>query len=38
VRPHLPALREKGQEPRFVVDGNGGHGFAQIVNALLEDR
>jgi HAD superfamily hydrolase (TIGR01484 family) len=38
VKPHLPALAARGQAPRYVVDGNGGHGFAQIINALVEDR
>jgi len=38
VSAHLPLLRERGQAPRFVVDGNGGFGFAQVVNALLEVR
>ncbi len=38
VRPHLSALTARGEAPRFVVDGNGGHGFAQVVNALVEDR
>jgi hypothetical protein len=28
-------LHERQQAPRFVVDGNGGHGFAQVVDALL---
>jgi hydroxymethylpyrimidine pyrophosphatase-like HAD family hydrolase len=36
VRPHLRALTERGQAPRFVVDGDGGFGFAQIVATLLE--
>ena len=38
VATHLPLLRERGQAPRFVVDGSGGFGFAQVVNALLEVR
>jgi HAD superfamily hydrolase (TIGR01484 family) len=38
VSAHLPALRARGHAPRFVVDGNGGFGFAQVVNALLEAR
>jgi HAD superfamily hydrolase (TIGR01484 family) len=38
VRPHLPALAALGQLPKFVVDGQGGHGFAQVVAALLEER
>lgn len=38
VRPHLSALADKRQLPKYVVDAQGGHGFAQIVNALLEDR
>ncbi|HEY4220829.1 MAG TPA: HAD-IIB family hydrolase [Myxococcota bacterium] len=38
VRPHLDALTKKAQAPRFIVDANGGHGFAQIVSALVEDR
>ena len=35
---HLPLLRERGQSPRFLVDGNGGFGFAQVVNSLLAVR
>lgn len=38
VSASLPLLRERGQAPRFVVDGNGGFGFSQVVNALLEVR
>lgn len=38
VSAHLSALRAKGQAPRFVVDGSGGFGFAQVVNALLAAR
>ncbi|MCC7108028.1 MAG: HAD family phosphatase [Deltaproteobacteria bacterium] len=38
VAPHLPALRERGQAPRFLVEGEGGHGFAQVVDALLRPR
>jgi HAD superfamily hydrolase (TIGR01484 family) len=36
VRPHLAALGSSA--PKYVVDGQGGHGFAQVVNALVEDR
>lgn len=38
VAPHLPALSALGQAPRFVVDAPGGHGFAQVVDALLSAR
>jgi hypothetical protein len=38
VAPHLPALHALGQAPRFVVDGQGGHGFAQIVELLVSAR
>jgi len=38
VARHLPRLREREQAPRYVVDGDGGLGFAQVVNALLEVR
>lgn len=38
VRAHLPALSARDQLPKYLVDGHGGHGFAQIVNAMLEDR
>jgi HAD superfamily hydrolase (TIGR01484 family) len=38
VEPHLPALAERGQSPAFITDGEGGHGFAQIVDALLAAR
>lgn len=36
VQPLLPMLTERGQAPRFVVDGEGGYGFAQVVSDLLE--
>lgn len=38
VERHLPLLRERQQAPRFVVAGEGGHGFAEVVEALLEAR
>jgi HAD superfamily hydrolase (TIGR01484 family) len=38
VKKHLPALRERGHAPRYVVDGDGGFGFAQVVATLLEAR
>jgi len=38
VEKHLPALEKRNQLPRYVVDGRGGHGFAQVVSLLLEDR
>jgi len=38
VTPHLPALAALGQQPRFVVDAPGGHGFARVVDALLDAR
>ncbi len=38
VLPHVPALEALGQAPRFVVDGDGGYGFAAVVNALLDAR
>lgn len=38
VSRHLPLLRERGQAPRYVVDGEGGHGFAEVVDALLAAR
>ena len=38
VVPLLPTLRERGQAPHFMVDGQGGYGFAQVVNDLLEAR
>lgn len=38
VTPHLPALAALGQQPRFVVDAPGGHGFARVVSALLDAR
>lgn len=38
VAPHLEALRDAGQMPRFVVDAPGGHGFARVVDLLLEGR
>jgi HAD superfamily hydrolase (TIGR01484 family) len=36
IRPHLEALGERA--PRYIVDGSGGHGFAQVVASLIEDR
>jgi HAD superfamily hydrolase (TIGR01484 family) len=38
VRPHLDALHARGQAPRYVVDGDGGHGFAEVVAALIAAR
>ncbi len=38
VVPLLPALSARGQAPHFLVDGQGGYGFAQVVNDLLEAR
>lgn len=38
VQAHLDALAGRAQLPKFVVDGFGGHGFAQVVNSLLEER
>ncbi len=38
VRPHLPALQQRGHAPRYLVDGEGCFGFAQIVATLLEAR
>jgi HAD superfamily hydrolase (TIGR01484 family) len=38
VVPHIPALQAVGQAPRFVVDGDGGYGFAAVVDALLDAR
>jgi len=38
VRPHLAALAARGESPRFLVDGEGGHGFVEVVRALLEAR
>lgn len=38
VAPHLDALGARGQTPRFLVEGQGGHGFAQVVDALLAPR
>lgn len=38
VAPLLPRLHERQQAPRFVVEGSGGHGFAQVVDALLAAR
>jgi HAD superfamily hydrolase (TIGR01484 family) len=35
VRGYLPQLQALGQAPRFVVEGEGGHGFVQIANCLL---
>lgn len=38
VRPHLSALAARGQSPRYMTDGMGGHGFAQVVAALVEEK
>ena len=38
VARHLPVLVERNQAPRYVVGGEGGHGFAEVVDALLEAR
>lgn len=38
VEPHLAKLAERGELPAFIVDGDGGYGFAQLVNALLAAR
>lgn len=38
VAPLLDRLHERGQAPRFMVDGQGGYGFAQVVNDLLDAR
>lgn len=38
VRPHLAALAAAGQAPRYLVAGQGGHGFAEAVDALLAVR
>jgi HAD superfamily hydrolase (TIGR01484 family) len=38
VRPHLPALAARGQSPRFLVEGEGGRGFAEVVRSLIEAR
>jgi hypothetical protein len=38
VAAHLPALREVGQMPRYIVDAPGGHGFARVVDTLREGR
>jgi hydroxymethylpyrimidine pyrophosphatase-like HAD family hydrolase len=38
VTAHLPALREVGQMPRYIVDAPGGHGFARVVDTLLQGR
>lgn len=36
VAQHLPALAAAGQAPRYLAAGSGGHGFAEVVRALLE--
>lgn len=38
VEPHLATLAAAGQAPRYLVAGQGGHGFAEAVAALLEAR
>ncbi|MBI1948910.1 MAG: HAD family phosphatase [Deltaproteobacteria bacterium] len=38
LRPHLAALRSAKQAPRYRTAGEGGHGFAEAVAALLAPR
>jgi HAD superfamily hydrolase (TIGR01484 family) len=38
VRPHLEALAARGESPRFLVEGEGGRGFAEVVKLLLAPR
>lgn len=38
VAPLLQRLQERQQAPRFLVEGKGGHGFAQVVDALVSAR
>lgn len=38
LRPHLAALVAAGQAPRYRTAGEGGHGFAEAVAALLASR
>jgi HAD superfamily hydrolase (TIGR01484 family) len=38
IAPHLPLLKERGQAPRYGVKGKGGHGFVEVVDALLQAR
>lgn len=36
VRPHLDWLGDRGQAPAFITEGEGGHGFAELVERLIE--
>jgi HAD superfamily hydrolase (TIGR01484 family) len=38
IAPSLETLRARGQAPRFLVEGQGGFGFAQVVAALAAAR
>jgi len=38
VRPHLDWLLERDQAPRFLTQGAGGHGFAELVDAIVDAR
>jgi 3-deoxy-D-manno-octulosonate 8-phosphate phosphatase KdsC-like HAD superfamily phosphatase len=38
VAPLLQRLQERQQAPRYLVEGKGGHGFAQVVDALVSAR
>lgn len=38
IEPHLAWLEARGQAPRFIVDGAGGFGFAEVVQLLLDAR
>lgn len=38
VAPHLAWLHRQGMAPRYIVDADGGHGFADVVAHLLAAR
>jgi len=38
IAPHLEALSADGKAPKFVVEGQGGHGFAEVVRTLVQAR
>lgn len=38
VKPHLSWLAARGQAPRYLVSAPGGHGFAELVALLTDER
>jgi HAD superfamily hydrolase (TIGR01484 family) len=38
IAPHLSALTARGQAPAYLTDKDGGHGFAELVDRLVDAR